>query len=408
MTLLAGSATESHQMLLARHSANNYDPLPVVVAEATGAWVVDVEGHRYLDCLAGYSALNFGHRHPALVAAAHRQLDRVTLTGRAFGNDQLGPFCAELAALVGKELVLPMNTGAEAVESGVKVVRKWGYERKGVPAGRARIVVAAGGFHGRTTTVVGFSTDPEARGGFGPFTPGFDVVPYGDPAALAAAITPDTVAVLLEPVQGEAGVIVPPPGYLAAVRRACDVTGTLFVADEVQSGLGRTGHLLATRAAGVDADVYLLGKALGGGVLPVSAVVADADVLGVLRPGQHGSTFGGNPLACAVGRAVIELLGDGALLARAGVLGELLHARLGDLVGRGVVAVRGLGLWAGIDVDPRLGTGRRVCEELAARGVLAKDTHGSTLRLSPPLVLTPDEVELAVDTLAAVLADLAR
>jgi ornithine--oxo-acid transaminase len=306
----AGEVTQWHEHLVHEHSAHNYHPLPVVVASASGAWVTDVEGRRYLDCLAGYSALNFGHRHPALVAAAHRQLDRVTLTSRAFGNDQLGPFCAELAALVGKQMVLPMNTGAEAVESGLKVARKWGYEVKGVPENRARIVVAAGAFHGRTISIVSFSTDPDARGGFGPFTPGFDVVPYGDADALAAAITPETVAVLLEPVQGEAGVIVPPPDYLPAVRALCDEAGVLFVADEVQSGLGRTGHVLATRAAGVDADVYLLGKALGGGILPLSAVVADAAVLGVLRPGQHGSTFGGNPLACAVGRAVLALLAD--------------------------------------------------------------------------------------------------
>jgi ornithine--oxo-acid transaminase len=416
MTLLAGTAadlhpdrplsTAEHADLVHRYSAHNYDPLPVVVAEAEGAWVTDVEGRRYLDCLAGYSALNFGHRHPALVAAAHRQLDRVTLTSRAFGNDQLGPFCAELAELVGKQTVLPMNTGAEAVESGLKVARKWGYERKGVAAGRARIVVMDGGFHGRTTTIVGFSTDPEARGGFGPFTPGFDVVPYGDAAALAAAVGPDTVAVLLEPVQGEAGVVVAPPGYLAAVRDICDGAGVLMVADEVQSGLGRTGHVLATRAAGVDADVYLLGKALGGGILPISAVVADDDVLGVLAPGQHGSTFGGNPLACAVGRAVVGLLREGAVLDAARSGGALLHARLGELVGHGVVEVRGAGLWAGVDVDPRLGTGRRVCEELAIRGVLAKDTHGSTIRLSPPLVVTGGEIGFAVDALAAALADL--
>jgi len=415
MTLLAENAvaphsrTAHHQHLVGEHSAHNYHPLPVVISEAAGAWVTDVEGRRYLDCLAGYSALNFGHGHPALLAAAHRQLDRVTLTSRAFGSDQLGPFCAELAALVGKELVLPMNTGAEAVESGIKVARKWGYEVKGVPAGRARIVVAANAFHGRTTTIVGFSTDPQARDGFGPFTPGFDVTPYGDVDALRAAITPDTVAVLIEPVQGEAGVVVPPPGYLAAVRELCDVSKVLFVADEVQSGLGRTGHVLATRAAGVDADVYLLGKALGGGIMPLSAVVADASVLGVLRPGQHGSTFGGNPLACAVGRAVVELLRDeGAdgMLARARVLGEVLQGRLAELVGNGVLEVRRVGLWAGIDIDPRLGSGREVCEQLARRGVLAKDTHGSTVRLSPPLVITSEELGCAVDALAEVLSDL--
>jgi ornithine--oxo-acid transaminase len=422
---LMETATTFHTRLVEEHSAHNYHPLPVVVAHAEGAWVTDVEGRRYLDCLAGYSALNFGHRHPDLVAAAHRQLERVTLTSRAFGNDQLGPFCAELSQLLsapgedrgpaarsgtlreewsGRYSVLPMNTGAEAVESGIKVARKWGYEVKGVPAGRARIVVAAEGFHGRTTTIVGFSTDPDARGGFGPFTPGFDVVPYGDLAALRSAITPDTVAVLIEPIQGEAGVVVPPAGYLAGVREICDAHRVLFVADEVQAGLGRTGHLLATRAACVDADVYLLGKALGGGILPLSAVVADADVLGVLRPGQHGSTFGGNPLACAVGRAVIRLLEEGDLLERARDLGAHLHGRLAGLLGNGVCAVRGVGLWAGVDVDPGRGDGRAVSEALAARGVLVKDTHGATIRISPPLVVTRDELDFAVDALGDVLA----
>jgi ornithine--oxo-acid transaminase len=426
MTLLE-SPTTFHTRLVEEHSAHNYHPLPVVVSHAKGAWVTDVEGRSYLDCLAGYSALNFGHGHPYLLAAAHRQLDRVTLTSRAFGNDQLGPFCAELSGLLGKDaefcdprprsdaarrswsgrlMVLPMNTGAEAVESGIKVVRKWGYEVKGVPEGRARIVVAADAFHGRTTTIVGFSTDPDARGGFGPFTPGFDVVPYGDLDALRAAVTPDTVAVLVEPIQGEAGVVVPPDGYLAGVREICDARRVLFVADEVQSGLGRTGHLLATRAAGVDADVYLLGKALGGGILPLSAVVADAHILGVLRPGQHGSTFGGNPLACAVGRAVIRLLEDGDLLVRARVLGAHLHARLAGLVGHGVVAVRGVGLWAGVDIERGLGTGRAVSEALAERAVLVKDTHGSTIRFSPPLVITEAELDKAVDALADVLTAL--
>jgi ornithine--oxo-acid transaminase len=407
MTLLE-SPTTFHTRLVDEHSAHNYHPLPVVISHARGAWVTDVEGRRYLDFLAGYSALNFGHGHPDLLAAAHEQLDRVTLTSRAFGNDQLGPFCAELSALLGKQMILPMNTGAEAVESGIKVARKWGYEVKGVPDGRARIVVAAEAFHGRTTTIVGFSTDPDARGGFGPFTPGFDVVPYGDLEALRAAVTPDTVAVLVEPIQGEAGVVVPPAGYLAGLREICDRRRVLFVADEVQAGLGRTGHLLATRAAGVDADVYLLGKALGGGILPLSAVVADADVLGVLRPGQHGSTFGGNPLACAVGRAVIRLLDEGDLLAGARHLGAHLHERLARLVGNGVQQVRGVGLWAGVDVDPRLGTGRAVSEALAARGVLVKDTHGSTVRLSPPLVVTEAELDTAVDALADTLVSLRR
>ncbi len=399
-------STEEHEALVHEHSAHNYHPLPIVVADAERAWVTDVEGRRYLDCLAGYSALNFGHRHPDLIAAAHRQLDRVTLTSRAFGNDQLGPFCAELARLLGKQMVLPMNTGAEAVESGIKVARKWGYEVKGVPADRARIVVMAGGFHGRTTTIVGFSTDPDARAGFGPFTPGFDIVPYGNAHALAAAMTPETVAVLVEPIQGEAGVIVPAPEFLPAVRRICDAHGALMIADEVQAGLGRTGHLLATRGSGVDADVYLLGKALGGGILPLSAVVADADVLGVLQPGQHGSTFGGNPLACAVGRAVIGLLADGTMLARAAALGAHLRVALDDLVGEGVVGVRSAGLWAGIDVDPRLGDGRAVSEAMARRGVLVKDTHGSTVRLSPPLVISSGELDMAVDALRGALGEL--
>ncbi|MCW0212865.1 MAG: ornithine--oxo-acid transaminase [Pseudonocardia sp.] len=393
---------------MAEHSAHNYHPLPVVIAGGQGAWVTDVEGRRYLDFLAGYSALNFGHRHPALTAAAHRQLDRVTLTSRAFGNDQLGPFCTELAALVGKQMVLPMNTGAEAVESGLKVARKWGYDVKGVPADRARVVVAAEAFHGRTISVVSFSTDPEARGGFGPFTPGFDVVPYGDAPALRAAITPETVAVLLEPIQGEAGVIVPPAGYLAEVREICTASNALYVSDEVQAGLGRTGHVLATRAAGVDADVYLLGKALGGGIMPVSAVVADADVLGVLKPGQHGSTFGGNPLACAVGRAVVELLEEGSLLEHTRAMGEILHEGLRELVGHGATAVRGTGLWAGVDVDPAIGTGREICERLArgvdaAVGVLAKDTHGPTVRLSPPLVITEAEIRAGLAALRTAL-----
>ncbi|MGY1812585.1 ornithine--oxo-acid transaminase [Blastococcus sp. SYSU D00820] len=399
--LLAGA---DHTALAAATTAPNYAPLPVVVAEAEGAWVTDVDGRRYLDCLAGYSALNFGHRHPALVAAAHAQLDRVTLTSRAFLSDRLGPFCRDLAALCGMDLVLPMNSGAEAVESAVKVARRWGSAVRGVPEGTAEVVVAEGNFHGRTTTIVGFSTDPEARAGFGPFTPGFVVVPYGDAAALRAALGPRTVAVLLEPVQGEAGVVVPPAGYLAAVREACTAAGVLLVADEIQSGLGRTGSTFACDLEGVVPDVYVLGKALGGGILPVSAVVSRRDVLGVLTPGSHGSTFGGNPLACAVGSAVVRLLETGEYQARARELGAHLAGRLGALVGSGVTAVRTRGLWAGVDVDPAVGTGREVCERLAARGVLTKDTHGATIRLAPPLVVTAGELDWAVDQLAAVLA----
>jgi ornithine--oxo-acid transaminase len=392
--------------LVEEFGAHNYHPLPVVATSAVGAWVTDPEGRRYLDCLAAYSAVNFGHGHPALIRAAREQLDRVTLTSRAFHNDRLGPFLERLAKLAKKDMVLPMNTGAEAVESGIKVARAWGYRVKGVPDGRAKIVVADGNFHGRTTTIVGFSSDPDAKNGFGPFTPGFVSVPYGDAAAMEAALDDDTVAVLLEPIQGEAGIVVPRPGYLAEVRRMTQERNILFIADEIQSGLGRTGATFQCDNEGVVPDLYLLGKALGGGIVPVSAVVGDRDVLGVLRPGEHGSTFGGNPLAAAVGLAVVELLETGEYQARARELGPHLQSRLKSLVGRGVAAVRGAGLWAGVDIDPTLGTGREVCERLMARGVLVKDTHGSTIRFAPPLVVEREELDLAVDALAAVLAEL--
>ncbi|WP_439947619.1 ornithine--oxo-acid transaminase [Streptomyces sp. BBFR109] len=383
--------------------AHNYHPLPVVVAHAEGAWVEDVEGRRYLDMLAGYSALNFGHRHPALIEAAHRQLDRLTLTSRAFHNDKLAGFAERLARLTGQDMVLPMNTGAEAVESGIKVARKWAYEVKGVPADRATIVVAADNFHGRTTTIVSFSTDETARSGFGPFTPGFRIVPYNDLAALEAAIDETTAAVLIEPVQGEAGVIVPDDGYLSGVRELTRRAGCLFVADEIQSGLGRTGRTLAVEHENVVPDVVLLGKALGGGIVPVSAVVGSREVLGVLRPGEHGSTFGGNPLAAAVGTAVVELLETGEFQRRAAELGAVLREGLTDLVGRGVVGFRSRGLWAGVDVDPAIGTGREISERLMREGILAKDTHGSTIRLAPPLTITETELRSALGTLAKVL-----
>ncbi len=388
------------------HVAHNYHPLEVVVSHGSGAVVTDVAGEDYLDFLAAYSATNFGHGHPVLLAAARAQLDRITLTSRAFHHDQLAPFAEGLAALVGKEMVLPMNTGAEAVESAIKVARKWGYEVKGVPDGRATIIVAGGNFHGRTTTIISFSDDPDARNGFGPYTPGFVTVPYGDLDALEAAITDDVVAVLLEPIQGEAGVAIPPAGYLAGVRELTTRHRVLFVADEIQSGLGRTGRTLACEHEGVVADMYLLGKALGGGIVPVSAVVADADVLGVLRPGQHGSTFGGNPMACAVGRAVVDLLATGEYQERATRLGARMRERLEAMVGHGVVGVRVRGLWAGVDIDPALGTGRDVCEGLARRHVLAKDTHGSTLRLAPPLVITEAQLDHGLDQLEAVLLEL--
>ncbi|MFJ8783570.1 ornithine--oxo-acid transaminase [Streptomyces sp. NPDC102476] len=383
--------------------AHNYHPLPVVVASAEGTWVQDVEGRRYLDMLAGYSALNFGHRHPALIEAAHRQLDRLTLTSRAFHNDRLAEFAERLAELTGLDMVLPMNTGAEAVESGIKVARKWAYEVRGVPADRATIVVAAENFHGRTTTIVSFSTDETARAGFGPFTPGFRIVPYNDLAALEAAVDETTAAVLLEPIQGEAGVVIPDDGYLTGVRELTRRKGCLFIADEIQSGLGRTGRTLAVEHEGVVPDVLLLGKALGGGIVPVSAVVAHRDVLGVLRPGEHGSTFGGNPLAAAVGTAVIELLETGEFQRRAAELGTVLRDGLADLVGKGVVGFRARGLWAGVDIDPSLGTGREVSKLLMDEGVLVKDTHGSTIRLAPPLTITAEELESALGVLAKVL-----
>ena len=383
------------------HSAHNYHPLPVVIAEAEGAWVTDVEGRRYLDLLAAYSALNFGHRHPRLVAAAQRQLARVTLVSRAFEHDQFGPFCAELAGLAGMEMVLPMNTGAEAVETAIKAARKWGYEVKGVPQDEAVIVVFSGNFHGRTTTIVSFSTDPDARDGYGPYTPGFRIVPYGDTAALAAAMDPRVVGVLIEPIQGEAGVIVPPPGYLAAVRQLCTSHGALMIADEIQSGLGRTGTTFACEHEDVVPDMYLLGKALGGGIVPVSAVVSSRDVLGVFRPGQHGSTFGGSPLACAVGREVIAMLATGEYQERSAKLGTHLHDRLSALPRDEVAQVRGRGLWAGVEFT-RLG-GREACERLAARGVLAKDTHGTTIRLAPPLTISQPDLDWALDQIAAAI-----
>lgn len=389
-----------------RTLAHNYHPLPVVVASGDGAWVTDVEGNRYLDCLAAYSAVNFGHGNPRLIEAARAQLDRVTLTSRAFHNDQLGPFAAELGTLLGKEMVLPMNTGAEAVESAIKIARAWGYRVKGVADGRAKIIVMDGNFHGRTTTIISFSGDPEARADFGPYTPGFVSVPYGDVDALAAAIDDDTVAVLLEPIQGEAGVVIPPAEYLPAVRELTSARNVLMIADEIQSGLGRTGTTVSSDLSGVVPDLYLLGKALGGGIVPVSAVVGDAAVVGVIRPGEHGSTFGGNPLAAAVGREVVAMLSTGEFQERASVLGARLRESLDGLLGRGVVAIRTAGLWAGIDIDPAIGTGREVCEGLMRRGVLAKDTHGSTIRLAPPLVVTGEELDWAVEQLAAVLDEL--
>ncbi|MCJ1715048.1 ornithine--oxo-acid transaminase [Curtobacterium sp. VKM Ac-2922] len=400
-----GPATAAALAVEDRSLAHNYSPLPVVIASGSGATVTDVDGKQYLDGLAAYSAVNFGHGNPRLLDAARAQLDRVTLTSRAFVSDRLGPFAAALAELTGTDMVLPMNTGAEAVESAIKVARAWGYRVKGVPADRATIIVASGNFHGRTTTIISFSDDPDARNDFGPYTPGFRTVPYGDASALREAMDDTVVAVLLEPIQGEGGVVIPPADYLPAVRAVCDEFGALFIADEIQSGLGRTGHTLAVSRVGVRPDLITLGKALGGGIVPVSAVVGSREVLGVLRPGEHGSTFGGNPLAAAVGSEVVAMLAEGTFQQRALDGEPLLRGLLDDLVGRGVVTHRVAGLWAGIDIDPAIGTGKEIAKAMAARGVLVKDTHGSTIRFAPPLVVTDEQIADAIGALRAVLHD---
>jgi len=405
LNAVAGAPQSTAQLidLDDRYAAHNYAPLPVVAAAAEGVWITDPEGRTYLDCLAAYSAVNFGHRNPEILATAHAQLDTVTLVSRAFHSDRLGPFCAALAQLCGKDLVLPMNSGAEAVESAIKVARKWGSDVKGLD--EPNIVVAHNNFHGRTTTIISFSDDESARRGFGPYTPGFRAVPFGDADALAAAMDDNTAAVLIEPIQGEAGIIVPPDDYLPRVRALCTERRALMIADEIQSGLARTGRTFACDHWGVVPDVYVLGKALGGGVVPLSAVVADREVLGVLHPGEHGSTFGGNPLATAIGTTVVGMLQRGEFQARSTELGRHLRARLTAMTGHGVTAVRGLGLWAGVDLDPAVGTGREVSLRLAERGVLTKDTHGPTLRFAPPLVITPAEIDWAMDRFAEVLAE---
>jgi len=403
-----GTKTAAALAVEDRALAHNYSPLPVVIASGDGAWVTDVDGKRYLDGLAAYSAVNFGHGNARLLDAARAQLDRVTLTSRAFVNDQLGPFAAGLAELTGTDMVLPMNTGAEAVESAIKVSRAWGYRVKGVPQGKATIIVASGNFHGRTTTIISFSDDPVAHDDFGPYTPGFRTVPYGDASALRDAMDDTVVAVLVEPIQGEGGVVIPPADYLPSVRAICDEFGALFVADEIQSGLGRTGHTLAVSRVDVRPDLITLGKALGGGIVPVSAVVGSRDVLGVLRPGEHGSTFGGNPLAAAVGSEVVAMLGEGTFQQRALAGEPVLRGLLDDLVGKGVVTHRVAGLWAGIDIDPALGTGKEIATAMAERGVLVKDTHGSTIRFAPPLVVTDDEIATAIGALESVLRDRSR
>jgi ornithine--oxo-acid transaminase len=387
-----------------RAGAHNYHPLPVVVTEAEGAWVTDVEGHRYLDFLSAYSALNFGHRHPRLVEAAHRQIDRLTLTSRAIHSDQLGPFCAELTDLLGLDRALPMNTGAEAVETAIKTARAWGHRIKGVPDGQAIILVAHGNFHGRTTTIISFSDDPVARTDFGPYTPGFRAVDFGDLDALMAQLQdPNVVGFLVEPIQGEAGVIVPPPGYLPAAAQACRDADVLFIADEIQSGLGRAGTTLACDAEGVTPDVVLLGKALGGGILPISAVVSRDDVLGVLRPGEHGSTFGGNPLAVAIAREVVRMLAEGEYQRRSAELGAHMHRRLREQAPATVRETRGRGLWAGVVVHDEYAPVRPRCEAAMDAGVIVKDTHSTTMRLAPPLSISQEDLDHGIDVILKVL-----
>jgi ornithine--oxo-acid transaminase len=395
---------QEHINLVDRYAAHNYHPLPVVVARAEGVWVEDADGKRYMDMLAAYSAVNFGHGSKELIAAAKAQLDKVTLTSRAFQNDQLGPWCKELAELCGMEAVLPMNTGAEGVETAIKTARKWAYKKKGVLEGKARIICCENNFHGRTTTIVSFSTDPNCREGFGPFTPGFEVIPYGDIDALRKAIDDNAAAFLVEPIQGEAGIIIPPEGFLKQARQVCQEHDVLFIADEIQSGLGRTGKTFCVEHEGVRPDIFILGKALGGGIMPLSAIVSTRDILSVFKPGNHGSTFGGNPLACAIGRKVIEILKTGKYQKNAAELGAYLLGELRKIRTDRIKEIRGRGLWIGIEFKPEAGVARNYCEKLMQEGMLCKDTHEQTMRLAPPLCITRDELDWALERLRKVLA----
>jgi ornithine--oxo-acid transaminase len=395
--------TADYIALEAQYGAKNYKPLDVVLTRGEGVHVWDVEGRRYLDCLSAYSAVNQGHCHPKILAAMVEQAGRLTLTSRAFRNDQLAPFYEELCALTHSHKVLPMNSGAEAVETALKVARKWGYEVKGVPDGAAEIIVCDGNFHGRTVAIVGFSTDPQSRGGFGPFAPGFKVVPFGDAGALEAAITPNTVAFLVEPIQGEAGVIIPPAGYLKRARELCTKHDVILILDEIQTGLGRTGKLLAEEHEGVEADLTLIGKALSGGFYPVSAVLSNSEVMSVLHPGEHGSTFGGNPLACAVARAALKVITDEGLVENAAAIGARLKASLEAIATSSVKEIRGRGLMIAVELHADAGGARRVCEALQGRGLLAKETHEHTIRIAPPLILTAGEADWIADQFAGVL-----
>ncbi len=396
---------KQHIDMVETFAAPNYHPLPIVVSKANGVWVEDADGHKYMDMLAAYSAVNFGHGHEGILNAAREQLEKVTLTSRAFHNDQLGPFAHELAELCGMEAILPMNTGAEGVETAIKTARRWGYTKKGVPADTAKIIVCHNNFHGRTTTIVSFSNDPDCRENFGPFTPGFESIPYGDIDALRNAIDDHTVAFLVEPIQGEAGIIVPPEGFLTQVREVCTEKNILFIADEIQSGLGRTGHTFACDHENVKPDIYILGKALGGGVMPVSAIVSSREILSVFTPGSHGSTFGGNPLACAIARKVVEILKTDCYQKNSRDLGEHMFNRLNAIKSKHVEDVHGRGLWAGIDVPKSSGTARDFCYKLREEGILCKDTHEQCIRIAPPLSINKEELDWAMDRFEKVLSE---
>jgi ornithine--oxo-acid transaminase len=395
--------TRDYVELEDRFGAHNYHPLDVVITRAEGVWVWDVEGRKYMDCLAAYSAVNQGHCHPKILKALVEQSCRVALTSRAFRNDQLGLFCKELCELTGFARVLPMNTGAEAVETAIKAARKWAYTVKGVPYGQAEILVFANNFHGRTTTIVGFSSEEQYRFGFAPFTPGFRILPYGDAQAVRDAMNPNVAAVLVEPIQGEGGIIVPPEGYLRELREITSAANALLVVDEIQSGLGRTGKLFAYEHEGIRPDIVIIGKALSGGMYPVSAILSDDEVMGVFQPGDHGSTYGGNPVAAAVARVALQVLLDEGMVERSAELGAYALERLRALDSPHVKEVRGKGLWIGIELEPEAGGARRFCEALQDEGVLAKETHEHVIRIAPPLVITREELDWAIGKLEKVL-----
>jgi ornithine--oxo-acid transaminase len=398
------SRTQDFLTEVDQYSAHNYHPLPVVIERGEGVWVWDVDGNRYLDMLSAYSALNQGHRHPAIIGAAKAQLDSLTLTSRAFHNDQMGPFLKRLCESTGFERALPMNTGAEAVETAIKMVRKWGYKVKGVAEGQAEIIVCENNFHGRTTTIVGFSTEDQYKDGFGPFTPGFTVIPYGDADALAAAINENTVGFLVEPLQGEGGVVVPADGFLTKAREICTEHGVALIADEIQTGLGRTGRMFCCDWENVRPDILIVGKALGGGVYPVSAAIADAEFMDVYQPGDHGSTFGGNPLGAAVGLASLDVIIDEELSMRSDELGSWFMDQLRAIDSPHVEEVRGKGLMIGVVIKESSGTARPFCEALHERGILAKETHHQVIRFAPPLTISKEELEFALGHAKEVLS----